>query len=100
MSYLSKLKRNGKTYYYLVENISVSKGKRKQIRKYIGTTKPTEKQLSLQLSKFEKEIESKRKKIQGFEYLTRDEIKEIDSINANFWKKYNALTKTEKRFLE
>lgn len=87
MSYLSKLKRNGKTYYYLVENISVSKGKRKQIRKYIGTTKPTEKQLSLQLSKFEKEIESKRKKIQGFEYLTRDEIKEIEFYKCKLLEK-------------
>jgi len=96
MGYLSKLKRNDKTYYYLVENIQVSKGKRKQIRKYIGTTKPTEQQLSLQLSKFEKEIELKRKQIQGFEYLTKDEIKEIDTINSSFWKKYNTLTKTEK----
>lgn len=97
LSYLSKLQRNDKTYYYLVENIPVSKGKRKQIRKYVGTTKPTKKQLSLELSKFEKEIESKRKQIQGFTYLTKDEIKEIDDINTNFWKKYNTLTKTEKK---
>jgi len=96
MSYLSKLQRNNKTYYYLVENITVSKGKRKQIRKYIGTTKPTDKQLSIELSKFEKEINPKKKQIQGFEYLTKDEIKEIDEINSNFWGKYNLLTKTEK----
>jgi len=96
MSYLSKLQRNNKTYYYLVENIPVSKGKRKQIRKYIGTAKPTEQQLSLELSKFENEISPKKKQLQGFTYLTKDEIKEIDEINSNFWKKYNTLTKTEK----
>jgi fido (protein-threonine AMPylation protein) len=96
MSYLSKLQRNNKTYYYLVENIPVSKGKRKQIRKYIGTVKPTEQQLSLELSRFEKEINSQKKQLQGFTYLTKDEVKEIDDINSNFWKKYNTLTKTEK----
>ncbi len=95
MSYLSKLKRNNKTYYYLVENIAVSKGKRKQIRKYIGTVKPTDEKLSLLLSKFEKEIEPNKKEIQGFIYLTKDEVKDVERINSNFWSKYNKLTKTE-----
>lgn len=96
MAYLSKLKRNNKTYYYLVENIPISKGKRKQIRKYLGTTKPVDSKLSLELSKFEKEIKFKKKEIQGFTYLTKDEIKEIDNVNSNFWKKYNKLSKSEK----
>jgi Fic family protein len=96
MSYLSKLKRNNKIYYYLVENIPISKGNRKQIRKYIGTIKPTEKQLSLELLKFEKEIQFKKKELQGYLYLTKDEIEEINNINSTFWKRYNQLTKTEK----
>jgi fido (protein-threonine AMPylation protein) len=96
MTYLSKLKRNNKTYYYLVENIPISKGKRKQIRKYIGTIKPSEKKLSLEMSKFEKDIISKRKELQGFFYLTKDEVQEIEIINSNFWKKYTKLTKTQR----
>lgn len=96
MSYLSKLKRNNNTYYYLVENIPISKGRRKQIRKYIGTSKPTGQKLSLELLKFEKEISSKKKQMQGFTYLTKEEIKEVDEINSNFWKKYNKLSKTER----
>ncbi len=81
----------------MVENIRVTKGKRKQIRKYVGTTKPTDKQLALQLSKFEKEIISKKKELQGFIYLTKDDVEVIEKINTNFWKKYNKLTKTEKK---
>jgi Fic family protein len=96
MSYLSRMGRNGKTYYYLVENISVGKGRRKQIRKYIGLVKPSENQLPNLLSKFERDIKTDVNKLQGHIYLTTDDINAIEKINSDFWKKYNNLTKTEK----
>jgi Fic family protein len=94
MSYLSKSVRGQKTYYYLVENIRVAIGRRKQLRKYIGTKKPSELKLQILMSKFEKEIEKEKIKLHGFHYLTSDEINEIDKINNEFWNRYKKENKT------
>ncbi|MFH1587822.1 MAG: Fic family protein [Candidatus Diapherotrites archaeon] len=94
MGYLSKSVRGEKEYFYLVENIPVAAGKRKQLRKYIGTKKPSESKLQVLIGEFEKEVEKEKTKLHGFHYLTSDEIKEIDEINKGFWKAYFAQNKT------
>jgi len=94
MSYLAKQKKGNQTYYYLVESLTIAKGKRKQIRKYIGTQKPSETKLQVLISTFEKEVDKEKTKIHGFHYLMPDEIKDIDEINQKFRKKYSRQNKT------
>lgn len=94
MVYLTKRKRGNKVYYYLAENIPTAKGRRKQIRKYLGTEKPSETKLQVLMAKFEEEVAKEKIKLHGFHYLISDEIKEIDEINKEFWKKYNKQNKT------
>lgn len=96
MSYLATFKRKNKTYYYLVETISLGKGKRKQIRKYIGNEKPFGKRLSLLMSQFGQDVEKEKVNFGGFAYLDSDTIKEIDIINKQFWQRYNKLSKVER----
>src|SRR3989339_1645340 len=94
MAYLTKIKRGSKVYYYLAENIAVAKGRRKQIRKYLGAEKPSETKLQVLIAQFEEEVEKEKIKLHGFHYLTKDEIAEIDEINKEFWKRYNKQNKT------
>jgi Fic family protein len=91
MAYLSELKRGQKRYYYLVENIAVAKGRRKQIRKYVGKKRPASAGLKLLIAEFEKDVQKERSRLQGFHYLTKDEIAEIDAINKDFRKRYAGL---------
>ena len=94
MAYLVKRKRGDKVYFYLAENIAVARGQRKQIRKYLGTKKPSETKLQFLMSDFEKEVEKEQVKLHGRHYLTEDEIKEINRINEDFWKRYNKQNNT------
>lgn len=88
MSYLAQLKKGKRKYYYLVEHIRIAKGRRKELRMYVGTEKPSEKKLKVLLPKFEKEVKKEKIKLHGFHYLTSDEIDEINQINKEFWKRY------------
>ena len=94
MAYLAKLKKGGNTYYYLVENIRVSQGVRKQLRKYLGKTAPSETKLQVLTSKFEEEVARTQKQLHGFHYLTKEEIREAAEVNRAFWKRHAAQSKT------
>ena len=94
MAYLAELRKGKKVYYYLVENIQIARGRRKQIRKYIGPVRPSETKLQVLISRFEEEFEKEKIKLHGHHYLTQDEIKEIDNINSGFWKRYRKQNKT------
>ncbi len=97
MVYLTRRKRGLKEYYYLVETISLGIGKRKQIRKYVGTEKPIGKNYAILADRFLQEVEIEKKKLAGFVYLDKDTIKEINDINKKFWKRYNTLNNVEKK---
>jgi len=94
MAYLAKQRKGKNTYYYLAGVIQVARGRRKQIRKYIGSEKPSETKLQILTAKFEKEIEKEKIKLHGFHYLTKDEIKKIDEINKAFCNRYRKQNKT------
>ena len=94
MVYLAKQKKGKNTYYYLVEAIQIAKGKRKQIRKYLGTEKPSETKLQILTAKFEEDVEKEKIKLHGFHYLASDEIKNIDEISKEFWQRYKRQNKT------
>ncbi|MBS3061059.1 MAG: Fic family protein [Candidatus Diapherotrites archaeon] len=94
MSYLAKFKRGKKTYYYLAENIRLTPHKRKQIRQYIGDQYPSENRLRGLMVEFEKQVEQEKTKLHGHHYLTQIEIEEVDSINNQFWERYNAQNKS------
>jgi Fic family protein len=96
MVYLAKSKRGEKTYYYLVEAVTLPDKTRKQFRKYIGTVKPTDEKLERMFAKFMEEVEEQRKTIFGHHYLTNIEINDIDSINQEFKSRYNKLNLVEK----
>lgn len=97
MVYLTKRKTGKKEYYYLVETISLGIGKRKQIRKYVGTEKPEGKNYSILVDRFLTEVETEKKKLSGYVYLDKDTIKEVEEINKKFWKRYGALNSVEKK---
>ncbi|MEM0359747.1 MAG: Fic family protein [Candidatus Diapherotrites archaeon] len=94
MAYLAKQRKGKNTYYYLAEVIQIAKGRRKQLRKYLGKKKPSETKLQVLMTKFEEEVEKEKIKLHGFHYLTSDEIKEIDEINKGFWQRYKRQNKT------
>ena len=94
MAYLAKQKKGKNTYYYLAEVIQIAKGRRTQIRKYLGTEKPSETKLQVLTAEFEKEVEKEKIKIHGKHYITGDEIKEIDQINKEFLERYRKQNKT------
>jgi len=94
MTYLTKQKKGNNTYYYLAENIQVASGKRKQLRKYIGTKRPSETKLQVLMAQFEEEVEKERTRMHGRHYLTEDEIGEIDKINKEFRKRYKTQNRT------
>lgn len=99
MVYLAKQKKGKNTYYYLVGVIQISKKQRKQIRKYIGTKKPSETKKQVLMAKFEKEVEKEKIKLHGFHYLLSDEINEINKINKEFLQRYKKHNKTvQKQF--
>lgn len=89
MAYLAKQKKGKSNYYYLVEDIKIAMGRRKQLRKYIGTEKPSETKLQALMAEFEKDVEREKIRLHGFHYLTADEIREIDEINKKFWGRYH-----------
>lgn len=94
MSYLAERKRGSRVYYYLAENIPAAKGRRKQLRKYIGTEKPSESRLQILAAQFEEEVQKEKIKLHGHHYLTADEIKEIDEINGKFQGRYKKAGET------
>jgi len=89
MAYLAKQKKGGNNYYYLVGDIKIARGRRKQLRQYIGTEKPSETKLQVLMAEFEKKVEKEKIRLHGFHYLTADEIREIDEINKKFWERYH-----------
>ncbi len=94
MAYLAKFKRNGKTYFYVAENIALGGGKRRQIREYIGDRQPSESKLQILIAEFEKKAEKETLKLHGHHYLANEEIKEINEINTEFWQRYKKLNQT------
>src|SRR3989344_6152642 len=94
MAYLAKQRKGKQEYYYLVENVQIALGKRKQIRKYIGTKWPSETKLQVLMAKFEEDVEKEKIKLQGFHYLTKDEIIKIDGVNKEFRQRYNKQNRT------
>lgn len=94
MAYLTKLVKGGRTYYYLAENIAIGPGRRKQLREYVGTQRPSETQLQVLMARFEEKVEQEKTKLHGFHYLTKEEIGEIDEMNKGFWKRYRGQDQT------
>lgn len=96
MVYLIKANRGAKTYYYLAENARVGRGRRKLLKKYLGSAKPGAKQLAALTDQFQAEIEVKKHALTGYHYLLPDEIKHIDKTNNGFLERYRQLNPTER----
>ena len=58
MSYIEKIKRGNKNYYYLTKNIRINQSKWKKVRSYMGDKTPSK----TQINRSAKEIEEKTKK--------------------------------------
>ncbi|HLC93306.1 MAG TPA: Fic family protein [archaeon] len=100
MVYLVESKRGRKSYFYLVENVALAKGKRKQFRKYLGNTRPSKQKTEILVSDFKKEIENEKHSLTGYHYLLPDEIEKVDQINSEFGKRFAKLNETEKEQFE
>lgn len=89
MAYLARQKKGNAEYFYLVENIAVSRGKRRQIRKYIGSERPSDKKLQILIAQFEEEIQKEKVALRGYHYLAAEQIGQVDGINRSFLQRYN-----------
>src|SRR3972149_6758432 len=96
MVYLVESKRGKKSYFYLVENVKIAKGERKQFRQYLGPERPSKARLEILSAKFKKEIEDEKQRLFGYHYLFPEEIKKIDEINSGFNGRYAKLNPTER----
>ncbi len=100
MVYLAKQKRGQKEYYYLVEVLRLGKDRRKQIRQYVGTTRPSQTKMEILSAKLREKIEKEQQKVSGYHYLLPDEIQRIDKINSDFQKRFEKMDPEEKEAFE
>lgn len=96
MAYITRQRIKGIDYYYLVENIPAGPKQRKQVRRYIGSQKPSIDESRKLIRTFESEMDEERKKVLGYYYLPTSEVKEIDRITVQFRKRYDTLNPTER----
>lgn len=98
MTYIEKIKRNNKEYYYLTKNIRISINKWKKIRIYIGNNKSKKEEIE----KYAKEIENKIKELKlnkeyDYYYLSNEDAEVLEDLKEGF-KKW--LKKTPKSLKE
>src|SRR3989339_1630519 len=85
MTYMEKIKRNNKEYYYLTKNVRISINKWKKIRIYMGDIKPSKEEIE----KYAKEIENKIKELKikkeyNYYYLTDEDAEVLEDLKEGF----------------
>ena len=102
MSYLEKIERKGKTYYYITKNFRVGIRKWKKIRKYVGDKPPSKEQIQNAASEIESTALRKglMKPISKYVFLKDDEAEKLQDIKEVFSKWYGKLSAVEKKKFE
>ena len=87
MTYIEKIKRNRKDYYYLTKNVRISRNRWKKIRVYLGDKKPSKDEVARNAL----EIEEKAKKeglpetsTSGFSYLSSRDFETLQDLKEGY----------------
>jgi len=102
MVYIERIERNKKTYYYITKNFRVRGTQWKKIRKYIGSTPPSKKQISQATTEIEKEALKKgyKKPASKHKYLSDIEAEKLQDLKEVYNKWYGKLDDTTIRKFE
>ncbi len=94
MTYLEKIKRNSKTYYYVTRNFRISENKWKKVRKYVGNKPPSKKQTKNAVEEIELEALKKGyiKPVSKHRYLSDNEAEKLQDLKEVFNKWYGKLS--------
>jgi Fic family protein len=97
MVYLERIKRKGKTYYYVTKNFRVSNKKWKKIRRYIGNKPPSKKQTTKAIAEIETEAVKKgvMKPVSQHKYLSDSEAEKLQDLKEVYNKWYGQLSAAE-----
>lgn len=93
MTYLEKIERGSKTYYYITKNIRINKKKWTKIRKYIGNKPPSKEQTKKTIEEIEKEALKKglTKPLSKYTYLSNEDAEKLQDLTEVFKKWYGKL---------
>src|SRR3989338_7735828 len=83
MAYIETIKRNNQEYYYLTKNLRLTLNKWKKIRIFLGSTKPSKKELSMRT----REIEEKSKpflKTSNYTYLSEYDAETLQDLKESY----------------
>ncbi|MBI5347381.1 MAG: Fic family protein [Candidatus Aenigmarchaeota archaeon] len=102
MTYLEKIERKGKTYYYITKNFRVIGKKWKKIRKYVGDMPPSKEQTKKAVREIEEEAIKKgfMKPVSKHSYLADDEAEKLQDLKEVFNKWYGKLSSVGKKKYE
>lgn len=97
MVYLEKIKRNGKTYYYVTKNFRVSGKKWNKIRKYVGNKPPSKNQTAQAIVEIEADAIKKgiAKPASQHKYLKDIEAEKLQDLKEVYDKWYGKLNADE-----
>lgn len=97
MVYLEKIKRKGKTYFYVTKNFRVSGKKWKKIRKYVGSKPPSKNQTTQAIAEIEADAIKKgiAKPASKYKYLNDTESEKLQDLKEVYHKWYGKLNLDE-----
>jgi len=102
MVYLERVKRKGKSYYYITKNFRVSDKKWKKVRKYVGDKPPSRGQTKKAAEEIETEALRKglMKPVSKHAYLMDTEAEKLQDLKEVFNKWYGNLLAVERKRYE
>lgn len=97
MTYLERIERNGKTYYYVTKNFRISAKKWKKIRKYAGDNLPSKEQIKKAIGELEAEALKRglMKPASKYTYLSDEEAEKLQDLKEVFNKWRGKLSAVE-----
>ena len=103
MANLIKRKINGKTYFYLEQNIKLGEGRWKKVSEYLGPKKPSKNRLAKARKKLGQKMKTAvsdfyTKKLSNFKFsiLSKEQLGEAERLKENFQKRFKRLDAKKK----
>jgi len=83
MTYIEKIKKGNKEYFYLTKNIRISNNKWKKIREYLGDKKPTKSDIEKYSKIIEKKVKKERIK-SNYTFLTETDAETLQDLKVGY----------------
>ena len=100
MTYIEKIERGGKNYYYLTKNIRVGFNKWKKIRQYIGNRKPTKEEIRIYTKVIEMKVKNGGFVKRKYLYLTDNNAEILEDLKESYKEWQRKLPTTARKKLE